>query len=130
MRKGKTKYYKQIDDNFFVWNGWRKKGVTCDINMRLFSENLTIANLWHAVSRIWICKSSEFKFCLRNLWNDDTLQRHEIIITYNNDFSKATEYNLAYLSTIEIWVAGLYPAFFLYITFCNKQFITYKNSSN
>ena len=42
-------------DELFLWIGWAAKGVKPSIQLGLLSEILTMANIWHVLSRIWIC---------------------------------------------------------------------------
>ena len=44
-------------------NGWPKKGVKPYFQPGPLSEILTIANLWHATSRIWTCVRALLKVC-------------------------------------------------------------------
>ena len=48
------------------------------------SEILTIANLWHAASRVWTCTESEFRLCLMKLCSSDnhytTVPRSERLV--------------------------------------------------
>ena len=39
------------------------------------SEILTIANLWHAVSKVWTCAESEFRLCWTKLYSIDNLDK-------------------------------------------------------
>ena len=57
------------------------------------SEILTIANLWHAISRVWTCTESEFRFCWMKLCSSDNhytmVPRCHVVISniaiYTND---------------------------------------------
>ena len=51
------------DDELFLSYGWPTKGVQSYFQLELLSEILTISNLRHAESRIWICAEPEFRLC-------------------------------------------------------------------
>ena len=49
------------DDELFLWYGWPTKGVQPYFQPGPLSEILTIANLRHAVSKLWTCAEPEFR---------------------------------------------------------------------
>ena len=59
------------DNEFFMHNGWTTKDVKSYIQLKHLLEILTIANLWHPMSWIWICAESEFRLCRFKLCSSD-----------------------------------------------------------
>ena len=51
------------------------KVFTSYFQLRPLTEILTIANLWHTVSRVWTCAESEFRFCWMKLCSSDNWKR-------------------------------------------------------
>ena len=49
------------DDELFLSYGWPTKGIYPSFQPALLSEILTIANLRHAMSRVWTCPEPEFR---------------------------------------------------------------------
>ena len=59
------------DDELLLWYGGPTKGVYPYFQPRPLSEILTIANLRHAVSRIWTCAETEFRLSWMKLCSSD-----------------------------------------------------------
>ena len=57
----------RIDDELILWYGWPTKGVQPYFQSGPLSGNLTIANLQHAASKIWICAKPGFRLCWMKL---------------------------------------------------------------
>ena len=64
-----------FDNELYLRNGWLIKGFKPYCQLRPLLEILTIANLRHAKSRIWISAEPEFRLCwmkLRSIINNFT----------------------------------------------------------
>ena len=66
------------DDELLLWNSWTT--IVSYFQQRLLLEILTIANLWHAMSRIWTCPESEFRLCWTKLCSSDNHYTTVILI--------------------------------------------------
>ena len=62
-----------MEDNgeLFLQNGWPTKRVKPYFQMGPLWEIFTVANLWHAASRIWTCPEPRFRLCWMKLCSSD-----------------------------------------------------------
>ena len=70
----------------FLRYGWPTKDVYLYFQPAPLSEILTIANLWHAASRIWTSAETEFRFPWMKLCISYNHYNGRHVTSYHNEF--------------------------------------------